>query len=62
MEKISFNTNVPVECRLAFLEGKLVPSNFGGNQYFFWTTDGRGFYVSEPVGNILHASPVLLPI
>jgi len=54
VEKISFNTNVPVECRLAFLEGKLVPSNFGGNQYLFSTVDGKGFYVSEAVGNILH--------
>ena len=54
MEKISFSTNVPVELGLAFLEGKLVPSNFGGNQYLFSTTDGRSFYVSEAVGNILH--------
>lgn len=52
-EKIQFSTNLPVELALQFLEPKLVPSNFGGNQAMFSTTDGRVFFVSEAVGNII---------
>ncbi len=52
-DKITFSTNVPVELSLQFLEGKPVPSQFGGNQHLFTTTDGRIFFVSETVGEIL---------
>ncbi len=52
-EKITFPTNVPVPLALQFLEGKVVASQFGGNQHLFTTTDGRIFFVSETVGEIL---------
>jgi hypothetical protein len=53
MEKITFATNKPQALALQFLEPKLVPSNFGGNQAMFSTTDSRVFFVSEAVGNII---------
>ena len=53
MDKVTFETNIPRELRLQYTEGKLVSSNFGGNQYLF-STDQGPFYVSETVGNILH--------
>lgn len=53
MDKITFATNKPQELALQFLEPKLVPSNFGGNQAMFSTTDSRVFFVSEAVGNII---------
>jgi hypothetical protein len=53
MEKITFETNVPRELCLKFIEGKLGESQFGGNQYMF-STDQGPFWVSEAVGNILH--------
>ena len=52
-EKISFQTNLPVELALQFLEGKPVDSQFGGVQHLFSTTDNRVFFVSEMVGNII---------
>jgi hypothetical protein len=53
VDKITFETNIARELRLQFLEGKLGESKFGGNQFMF-TTDQGPFWVSEPVGNILH--------
>jgi len=52
-EKIQFQTNIPVELALQFLEGKPVDSQFGGVQHLFSTTDNRVFFVSEMVGNIV---------
>jgi hypothetical protein len=52
-DKIQFQTNIPVELALQFLEGKTVASQFGGNQHMFTTADGRIFFVSEVVGNII---------
>src|ERR1017187_2072717 len=52
-EKIQFQTNLPVELALQFLEGKPVASQFGGVQHLFSTTDNRVFFVSEMVGNII---------
>jgi hypothetical protein len=49
---IKFQTNVPVELRLRFLEGKPVESQFGGMQHMFTAEEGA-FYVSETVGQIL---------
>lgn len=52
-EKISFQTNLPVELALQYLEGKPVDSQFGGVQHLYSTTDNRVFFVSEMVGNII---------
>ena len=52
-EKIKFQTNLPVELALQFLQGKPVDSQFGGVQHLFSTTDNRVFFVSEMVGNII---------
>jgi hypothetical protein len=54
-EKIQFQTNLPVELGLQYLEGKPVDSQFGGVQHLFSTTDNRVFFVSEMVGNIIAA-------
>jgi hypothetical protein len=53
MDKVTFQTNVPVELRFQFLEGRLGESKFGGQQYMF-STDQGPFWVSETVGNIIH--------
>jgi hypothetical protein len=53
MDKVTFQTNVPIELRFQFLEGRLGESKFGGQQYMF-STDQGPFWVSEAVGNILH--------
>jgi hypothetical protein len=50
---IKFETNVPNELRMRSITGELVDSQFGGQQYRFITEAGA-FYVSEPVGNLLH--------
>ena len=34
-EKIQFQTNLPVELALQYLEGKAVDSQFGGVQHLF---------------------------
>ena len=52
-DKIQFQTNLPVELALQFLEGKPVDSQFGGVQHLFSTTDNRVFFVSEMVGGII---------
>lgn len=52
MSKIQFATNIPVELRLASLEGEVVESKFGGNQIKFAAHEGL-FWVSEAVGSIL---------
>jgi hypothetical protein len=52
MSVIRFQTNVPVELRLRYLEGKPVESQFGGIQHMFTAEEGS-FYVSEAVGQIL---------
>lgn len=54
MDKIQFQTNVPEEMQLRFLDGKEYESKFGGMQHLFSTTDDRCFYVSATVGNILN--------
>lgn len=53
-QKLQFTTNIPVRLRLTSIDGKAVPSQFGGDQYMFATADSRFFYVSETVGKILH--------
>jgi len=50
---IKFEVNVPNELRMRSIAGELVDSQFGGQQYRFITEAGA-FYVSEPVGNLLH--------
>ena len=52
-DKISFQTNLPIELALQYLEGKPVDSQFGGVQHLFSTTDNRVFFVSEMVGGII---------
>src|SRR5580658_6144426 len=52
-DKINFQTNLPVELALQYLEGKPVDSQFGGVQHLFSTADNRVFFVSEMVGNII---------
>ena len=54
MEKIKFQTNVPVEVALKFTEGKLCDSQFGDPQYMFTTTDDRLFFVAEKVAKKIH--------
>jgi hypothetical protein len=49
---LKFQTNVPMELRLRFLEGKEVESQFGGVQHLFTAEEGA-FYVSDTVGRIL---------
>jgi hypothetical protein len=53
MPALKFETNVTNELRMRSLAGELVESQFGGMQFRF-VTDAGAFYVSEPVGNILH--------
>jgi len=50
---IKFETNIANVLEMRSLAGELVDSQFGGQQYRFLTNAGA-FYVSEPVGNILH--------
>ena len=52
MATIRFQTNVPAELRMRYLEGKPVESQFGGLQHMFSAEEGA-FYVSETVGAIL---------
>lgn len=52
-DKITFQTNIPVELALQYLEGKPLDSQFGGVQHLFSTIDNRVFFVSERVGNII---------
>ena len=47
-EKITFQTNSPVEVSLQYLEGKPVDSQFGGVQHLFSTTDSRVFHDRQP--------------
>jgi len=54
VEKIKFQTNVPVECALKFAEGKLCDSQFGDPQYMFTTVDDRVFFVAEKVAQKIH--------
>src|SRR4029453_15459982 len=61
MEKISFATNTPVEVRLALLEGRPVEGRFG-DQYYFSTVDGRCFYVSVVVGQLIEKQLLSLRI
>jgi hypothetical protein len=56
MDKVIFQTNVPVELALRFLEGKPSESQFSaGMQHMFSTTDNRVFYVSETAGQAITA-------
>ena len=50
---LKFETNIVNELTMRSLTGELVESQFGGQQYRF-VSDAGAFYVSEPVGNILH--------
>ena len=52
MPIIRFATNVPQEVRLINLEGRVVDSQFGGQQHMFMAAEGA-FYVSDKVGAIL---------
>jgi hypothetical protein len=54
LQKIKFQTNVPVEMALKFAEGKLCDSQFGDPQYMFTTTDDRVFFVAEKVAQKIH--------
>ena len=59
LDKIQFQTNLPVELALKFTEGKLCDSQFGDPQYMFSTTDDRCFFVAAKVAQKIH-DPVLL--
>src|SRR5262249_107782 len=52
MAILRFATNVPQELHLNSLEGRVVDSQFGGQQYLFSAQEGA-FYVSDKVGAIL---------
>lgn len=52
MEKISFQTNVPVLLALHSIEGRERESQFGGVQHLF-SSDRGVFYVSETTGRII---------
>ena len=54
LQKIKFQTNIPVEVALKFAEGKLCDSQFGDPQYMFTTTDDRVFFVAEKVAQKIH--------
>jgi len=54
VDKIKFQTNVPVEVALRFPEGKLCDSQFGDPQYMFSTTDDRAFFVAAKVAQKIH--------
>lgn len=54
LQKIKFQTNIPVEMALKFGEGKLCDSQFGDPQYMFTTTDDRVFFVAEKVAQKIH--------
>ena len=53
MEKVRFETNVPVELALRSTQGKPVESQYGGEQQMLSTTDGRVFYLAGIVGQVL---------
>ena len=54
LQKIKFQTNIPIEAALKFAEGKLCDSQFGDPQYMFTTTDDRVFFVAEKVAQKIH--------
>jgi hypothetical protein len=54
LQKIKFQTNIPVEAALKFAEGKLCDSQFGDPQYMFTTVDDRVFFVAEKVAQKIH--------
>ena len=54
LQKIKFQTNIPVECALKFAEGKLCDSQFGDPQYMFTTVDDQVFFVAEKVAQKIH--------
>jgi hypothetical protein len=54
LQKIKFQTNIPVEAALKFGEGKLCDSQFGDPQYMFTTVDDRVFFVAEKVAQKIH--------
>lgn len=47
MAKIKFPTNVPVVVALKYARGKRVQSQFGGDETYYSTVDGREFYAKE---------------
>ena len=47
LQKIKFQTNIPVEAALKFAEGKLCDSQFGDPQFMFTTVDDRVFFGSS---------------
>ena len=55
LEKIKFQTKVPVEVQLAFSDPKECDSQFGGKQLMYTTTDNRVFFVSPTVGDKIRA-------
>jgi hypothetical protein len=54
LQKIRFQTNVPLELSLKFTEGKLCDSQFGDPQYMFTTIDERVLFVAEKVAQKIH--------
>lgn len=52
MAIIRFQTNIPQSLHMRALEGKEVPSQYGGIQHMFYADEGM-FYVSDKVGGIL---------
>jgi len=54
VEKIKFQTNVPVDLALRFTDGKECDSQFGPPQWMFTTNDGRNFFVDQKVPQKIH--------
>jgi hypothetical protein len=54
LQKIKFQTNIPVEMALKFAEGKLCDSQFGDPQFMFTTVDDQVFFVAEKVAQKIH--------
>jgi hypothetical protein len=52
MEKLVFETNLPIELALNYTQGKRVQSQYGGEQQMF-SSDKGVFYVAGVVGDIL---------
>ena len=54
MDKIAFQTNVPLEVALKFPTGRVCESQFGAPQTMFTTTEDKVFFVAEKVAAKIH--------